>query len=368
MDTSNRTLVVHLDSRFFVRWLKAFLVLVAAAVAILLLVAMKSLLLPFLTAALLTFLLEPVVSAMENRGLERLWGIVIVFVAIGLIIALGVIFLSPMISSEIQSIATNLQAKDPSVLIQDLKATLEKNFPLLKQRGLSDDLAARLQASLDALVKKSIDLLVGLVSAVSMIVTIPFITFFLLKDGRRAKKALIQLVPNRYFEMALSLVHKSGQQLGGYIRGQLLDALIVGILSIIALYTLHVRYAFLIGALAGLANTIPYLGPIVGAIPAILVALMDTGSFEPVIGIAVSFAAIQLLDNVLISPLVVSKSIDLHPLTVVIVVLVGGELMGVLGMLIAVPLIGILKVTITELLWGFKHYHVFGRTPQPPLE
>ena len=134
--------------------------------------------------------------------------------------------------------------KPPSVLVDELETTIEEKFPLMKQHGLSHELAVYLQHGLDDLIKESIDILFEFVHVVSMIFIVPVLTFFLLKDGRQIKKAFVRLVPNRYFEMTLNLIHKISQQLGSYIRGQLLDALIVGILSIITLHLLHVRYAF----------------------------------------------------------------------------------------------------------------------------
>lgn len=106
------------------------------------------------------------------------------------------------------------------------------------------------------------------------------------------------------------------KELASYIRGRLLDALIVGILSIITLYLLNIRYAFLIGALAGCANIIPHFGPIVGAIPAIVMALMETGSFVSVLVITIAFVAIQLLDYLLISHMVILKNVHMHPIIV----------------------------------------------------
>ena len=120
--------------------------------------------------------------------------------------------------------------------------------------------------------------------------------------------------------MTLSLVHKIGRQIGSYIRGRLLDALIVGILCTITLYLLNVRYAFLIGLLAGCANIIPHFGPIVGAIPAIVVALMETGSFASVLVITISFVAIQLFDHLFISHMIELKNIHIHPVIVFLVI------------------------------------------------
>jgi predicted PurR-regulated permease PerM len=193
-----------------------------------------------------------------------------------------------------------------------------------------------------------------------LIIIVPFITFFLLKDGRTIKKALIQLVPNRYFEMSLSLLHKTGLQLGRYIRGQLLVSSIVGTLSIIGLYTLGIPYFFIIGAIAGMANMIPYFGPIVGSIPGVLVAIMEKGTMEAVIGVIIVFALVHLLDNILISPIIVSRSVHLHPLLVIIVIIIGSNVAGIVGMLVAVPVFAVLQVIVKEIIWSFQNYRLNG--------
>jgi len=322
MKPSNHTIVVHLNKHFFLRSLKWLFVLLAFGLIITLFVVMKSLLLTFIVSIFLAFLLEPAVRAIENHNIKRVWAIGIVFVSIAFIITSGVILFLPSITAEIQSITANLQLKHPAVLTDEFKTTIEEKFPLMKQRGLSEELALYLRGTLDNLLEQSMEILFEFVHFVSVIFTVPVFTFFLLKDGQRIKKSLIQLVPNRYFEMTLSLVHKINHQMGSYIRGRLLDALIVGILSIITLYLLNIRYAFLIGALAGCANIIPHFGPIVGAIPAIVMALMETGSFVSVLVITISFVAIQLLDYLLISHMVILKNVHMHPIIVFIVIFV----------------------------------------------
>src|SRR3989304_1408318 len=363
MNPSNHTIVVHLNKHFFLRSLKWLFVLLAFGLIITLFVVMKSLLLTFIVSIFLAFLLEPAVRAIENHNIKRVWAIGIVFVSIAFIITSGVILFLPSITAEIQSITANLQLKHPAVLTDEFKTTIEEKFPLMKQRGLSEDLASYLRITLDTLIEESIEILFEFVHIVSMIFTVPVFTFFLLKDGQRIKMSLIQLVPNCYFEMTLSLVHKIGRQIGSYIRGRLLDAMIVGILCTITLYLLNVRYAFLIGLLAGCANIIPHFGPIVGAIPAIVVALMETGSFTLVLVITISFVAIQLFDHLFISHMIELKNIHMHSIVVFIVIFIGGYLMGAMGMFIGVLLAGIITVTIAEFVWSFKHYRIFGRTP-----
>jgi len=193
---------------------------------------------------------------------------------------------------------------------------------------------------------------------------VPVITFFLIKDSRRFKRAIISQVPNKYFELSLNILHKVENQVGKYIQGQTIDALIVGILSTIGLFLINVafewpiQYFFFIGMLAGLANLIPYVGPVVGAIPALTIAILNN---PPNLGIVliwivVMFILVQAIDNALVSPLVVSKSVNMHPLTVIVVVIIGGKIAGAIGMLFAVPLTGIIKVTLQQVTWGLKKY------------
>ncbi len=173
------------------------------------------------------------------------------------------------------------------------------------------------------------------------------------------KKALIGIVPNRHFEMILSLIYKTDQQLGSYLRGQFFDAVIIGLLSTIALWILDVPYFLLIGLFAGMANMIPYVGPLAGGIMAILVVVINGGSGQQILFVGIAFVIVQLLDNVLVQPLVVARSVNLHPLIIIFAVIIGGQFFGILGMLLAVPTAGMIKVLVTEFYTGTQKYNIF---------
>jgi putative permease len=198
----------------------------------------------------------------------------------------------------------------------------------------------------------------NMVSVIMVAVIIPFVVFFLLKDGRNMKKQFISYVPNRYFEMTLNVLHKIDMQLGGYLRGQFIEAFVIGLLAVIALGILQVKYFTIIGMVAGLANMVPYVGPVAGAVPAIIVTLANDGDPMKLVYIVIAFAIVQLIDNILVQPLVLSKSVNLHPLVIVFAVLIGGQFFGLLGMLLAVPTAGIIKVTFMELYNAIRKYHL----------
>jgi len=200
------------------------------------------------------------------------------------------------------------------------------------------------------------ELLEGVTAGLMLAVLVPFIAFFYLREGRRITHGIVEMVPNAYFELFLNLIHQINGQIGGYIRGQILAVSLVATLSVIGLKILGLPYYLPVGVLAGLANMIPYLGPAIGIVAASLVALTTGGEGALVGWVILVFLIIQLIDNVVIQPLVVAKSVALHPLVVLIVVLIGSDQMGIVGMLIAVPFTGILKVSGLTVYEGLRGY------------
>ena len=196
----------------------------------------------------------------------------------------------------------------------------------------------------------------GVISGLTFVVIVPFVAFFFLKEGRRLTRCFMALVPNAYFELCLNLMHQANKQIGNYIRGQLLAVLVVSVLSISGLSIIGVYYALPLGLLAGLANVIPYLGPLIGIVCSSIVALATGGGLAMVAKVIAMFLIVQLIDNVLIQPTVVAKSVELHPLVILFVVMVGSQLMGIVGMLIAVPLTGIAKVSGQTIYKGIRQY------------
>lgn len=307
---------------------------------------------------LLASLFNPLISLLENHGVPRAAAIIGLYLLIILLAFFVLRSFVPIITHEVRAMAEAIHGEGPTALIATFKNSLAENLPLLKIPSVDARLTTQLEKSLKALMESAFTSVLNLIASFPKLFIIGFMTFFLLKDGRRMKKALIQAMPNRYFEMSLLLTHKIVEQVGRYVRGQLLVAAAVGLLSITALYFLHIRYYLLLGTLAGLANMIPYFGSIFGAVPAIIIGFLDTGSFGIVLGVAAAFATIQLLENVFFSPLIVAKSVELHPLATIVVVLIGGGVLGLWGMLLSVPIASITKVTISQLLWGIRHYRL----------
>jgi len=352
--------VFIINSKTIKKVLKFLLVFVLLYLVFLLMPYIKSLLISIGISFILSFLLCPLVDSLENHGLNRTAAVILIFLIFITIIVLGIQFLIPSISEEIKPISQFIQNENAESIIKQLQSKLEKSIPALQKPEIAEKVSTKLHGILTVLIQKSSKIILSVLSSFMLIITIPFITFFFLKDGRRIKKYIIQLVPNRYFEMSLNLIYKSSQKLGAYIRGQLLVSFVIGSLSALALFLLDIPYFFIIGIVAGLANMIPYFGPWVGATPGVIIAFFATGSTSTIVSVIVAFALIQLIDNVLVSPLIVSRSVQIHPLLVILVLLTGSSLAGILGMLIAVPVFAVIQVVIKEIVWSFKNYRLTG--------
>jgi putative permease len=157
----------------------------------------------------------------------------------------------------------------------------------------------------------------------------------------------------------MDLLFKMDTQLGNYMRSQFLDAIAFGVLATIGLWILGVPYFFFIGAFAGAANIIPYVGPLAGVLPGVVVATLDTGDIMAGIWVIIVFVLMKLIDDFVIQPIIVARGVELHPLMVLVVIMVGGGLFGILGMLIAVPIAGFLKVVFREGIATYRKYRFY---------
>ena len=237
---------------------------------------------------------------------------------------------------------------------------LKEWMPLLESRDVLHAINARLRGIATDLFKETPRLVGQLLSGLTFFIIVPFVLFFFLGQGRTIKRAIIELVPNRYFELVLNLLYRIDGQLGGYIRGMVLSVMIVSLLSITGLYIIDLEHFLVIGLLAGLANVIPYLGPLIGIVAGVVAAVLQYSalSFGVVLPVIIVFLIVQIVDNVFVAPVVVARSVNLHPLLVIFAVLVGSELFGAVGMLLAVPTTAVIKVSVRTIYEGWRSYSV----------
>ena len=328
--------------------------LIAFVVAIILLFVGKAAQVVIISL-LLAYILDPVVTALESRGVPRGVATLLVLLFLGTTIAVLAILLVPVIIHQVRALQSGATPQVAAKAIETIQQSLRERLSFLGLGSL--DLGAKIEEFKRTMGEKVFEfVLKDSLELVISVVTIPFMMFFFLKDGRDLKKRVVSMVPNRYFEFTLDLLYKMDVQLGNYLRGQFVDALTFGILSIIALWILGVNYFVFLGAFAGLANLIPYVGPIAGMVPAATVAVLNSGSLGSAVAVIIAFVILKLVDDFVVQPLVVASSVEMHPVLVLVAIMIGGELFGILGMLLAVPVAGFFKVVLKEGVNTYRKY------------
>lgn len=320
-------------------------------------------------AILFTYIFNPWINWLEKHYVPRLFGIFIVYAVIGLIVTWGVITFFPILINQAENLLELIQNPyrkgEISLLNVDFVRNLQLNIiqidnhvPILKLNDNFVKLITQLNHTLMDIPGLLINNYQRILEALSLIATIPIIGFFLLKDNYKFRKDFLSLIPNRYFEITLILMHKVDEIIGKYLRAMVYEIIIVGGLSAIVLSFLGINYAVLIGFLAGLANIIPYLGPFMGVLFAISSILISGSPPILILYVIIAMYLIQVLDNNIVYPYVVGTTIEMHPLMVLLTVIAGGWAWGLFGMLVSVPLVYLIYNVIKVLYLNLRDYEL----------
>ncbi len=322
----------------------------------LIILKVDNILLSFILAFVISYLLAPVVNAAERTGISRKVAVAGLFLFLTALFATGIYLLLPVVTAQVSALRSEL----PHFIdgVSKLLITAETRINAILSGVYQLDVSATANRVLSGLSGQMFeDLPRYTSSSLAVLILAPFFAFFMVLDGQAAAKKILELVPNNLFEPALNLKHRMNAQLGGYIRARLLEAGIVCLVVWLGLAVIGFPYAVLLGTFAGLTNLIPYIGPIIGAVPAILMTLVTGASGLTVLAVVAVYTVAQLIDNFVIIPLVVARIVDLHPVVVVIVIIVGAQLAGIIGMIISIPVACILKLTAMAI---YEHLVEFG--------
>jgi len=314
---------------------------------------------------LLAYFLHPIVDRIQGAGLPRVPSIILVFVSVIGVFSLLLTFIVPFLAQQIQDLSQLVSVEAATEAARYVEAWAGQFAPV-EPGQIEDTVRDALQSLAQGdLVKgervaQTISSLVSVfTNIVYAVIIIPFITFFLLKDGMQLKRSLLKLVPNRYFEITLAVIAKAEVSLGRYVRALLVQSTSVALVASFLLWIVGLDNALAIGIFVGIANTIPYFGPFFGFLVGTVVGIAQTGDLSLVPGVAVAMALTQLSDNVLFQPYIFSRAANAHPLVILFVVLIGAQLAGLIGMLVAIPLTTIVRVIGAQILWSVRNYHIF---------
>jgi len=309
-------------------------------------------------SVLISMIFNPVVTFLEKKGLSRWIASIFVFAA-GAMLLFGLLsFLIPKIANQLDTISKTLSQDNLNKIAKDIEDAVLPYVPFVKQNEIGNQLKTFVTNQFAQSLSHINEILSSIMSVLAILIIVPFMTFFLLKDNKRIIRGIVNIMPNKYFEMSYWILRQIATQLGKFVRGWIFDAFIVGALSTIGLTVLGIDNAISIGLIAGIGHLIPYFGPVIGGLPAIIISLIQFGDLSMLPSILIMFVIIYTIDNGFIQPNIYSKSTDLHPLVIIILIIAGSQLIGIVGMLLAVPVATVVKTAAKEIYLGFKNYKV----------
>lgn len=318
-----------------------------------------SLLMPFIIAAVISYAFNPLIVFLTGKKISRTLSVVIFFLSCLLIGAILSVTVIPRMVTEVRQLIERLptiSSRWYNNLSEWFSASLAGySFTPDSLDEVFEFFDLDLNTLTDWLSESAGDLFLGittLVSNIVLIVTIPVLTFYFMKDGEQIMNLTKKSVPPANREWVFGVFSKIDHVLGGFIRGRLLVSLFVGIMCGLALLFLGVDFWIILGVIAGITNIIPYLGPFIGAVPAVLMTLAVNPSRT--IWVVLVYVIVQQVESSIISPKIVGDRVGLHPALIILSLLVAGSLAGIVGLLVAVPLAAIIKIIIMEVVSWFK--------------
>lgn len=317
-------------------------------------------LLPMLLTGLLYYLLNPIVDWLEKRKVSRTIGISIVFVLIGLLLVWGLAVAIPNIQEQVVSFVQNLPANIQKLELQLTSLLQDKQFEQFRPTALqvinqvNDQIISFAQRFSSSAVNWASHLISTASQIIVAVLIMPFILFYLLRDGKGLNAYITQYLPTKWRVPIGTVLSDVNSQLSNYVRGQVTVAMIVALMFSIMFSIIGLSYPVTLGILAGFLNLIPYLGSFLAMIPAVILGLI-AGPFM-LVKVLIVFMIEQTIEGRFVTPLIIGSSLNIHPITILFVLLTSGQMFGVLGVLLGIPIYASIKVLVKAAFEWYKVY------------
>ncbi|CEG24139.1 pheromone autoinducer 2 transporter [Planococcus massiliensis] len=299
---------------------------------------------PIVIAGLLYYILRPLLKLL-TRYIPKLAGIALIFSLIAIILISITYFLGPLLKGQVTSLAELAPETIEEVTTDSGQAVSKFEFAGVSGTELKNYLTSYTEDLSDGLLENVMGILGMLMNVAVVLIVVPFILFFLLKDDEKLNPHLMKYLPEEHRLEGRKLLRDLDQTLSDYIVGQAIVAFTVGVLMYIGYIIIGLDYAFTLAVFAMFLIIVPFLGPLIGIIPAIFVALM---SGEPLMAVKVLVVllVVQQLEGNLVTPNIMGSRLNIHPLTIILLLLIAAALYGFVGILIAIPLYAVLKTVV----------------------
>ena len=337
----------------WMRWIPAaFIVLIIIAGIV---IGSRVILVPLLSSFALAYMLEPLVEILERRGWSRTAAVLATLAMATVALILALIFVIPSIWSQLvrsyEQLPNALEAGhrviDP--MIAKLKTASPPVYEFLQswlQKVRSPEQQAQIGATIGSWLQGGLLKLVTATSSLFDLLLIPFFVFYLLSDYLKMRARIERLIPPRYRATGRGLLSQINSVLSAYVRNQVLIAFVMGLLYSFGFAVLRVPLALTIGMISGFLNFVPYLGTLTGLVLAVSFTALDGAGPGRLIGVVAVFAIVQSVEGYYLTPKLLGKSLNLHPLVVLLGLVIGGNLFGLLGIILAVPVIAAATVIL----------------------
>lgn len=314
--------------------------------------------LPVIISGLLYYLLNPIVDFLERHRVKRIIAISIVFILIALLILWGLAVAIPAIQHQVLSFMKNLPdyLEKANRTIDDVLDN--KVSPEIKPQldELTSQLSQNITSWASSFSARAVNWVSNLITVASQVIIaliiMPFIVFYLLRDGKNLKGQIIRFLPTKIRKSADKVLSDVNTQLANYVRGQITVAIIVALMFILLLKIIGLRYAVTLGVTAGFLNLIPYLGSFLAMLPALVLGLV--AGPEMFVKVVIVFIVEQTIEGRFVSPLVLGSQLNIHPITILFVLITSGSMFGIWGVFLGIPVYASAKVVISALFEWYK--------------
>lgn len=340
MILSSRKNIIKFQLVFFVAIILLFCTLV---------LALPRISIPISLAYILSLALNPIVNYLMRFHLSKTKATLVVFIVLTVVIGFPLFKVIPVLSMQTRDIQYNLPQIEQYIINQYEVVT---GFIKAKTgHEIADGYVFQTLSQVETWASEFVVKVPNyLATLLEWIFLVPFFTFFLIRDADSFKKTLLSFTPNTIFERFYYVIHVFNRQLGDYFFAKFVEAMIVGGIITLGLLVMGINNAVILGFAAGLTNIVPYVGPILGVIPAIILTMIEYGLTSPTMGaVLILYAVANAVDAFFVFPFLVSKIVNLHPMIVAISVIVGSHYAGITGMVISIPVVAALKLIITEI-------------------
>ncbi|WP_052350142.1 AI-2E family transporter [Virgibacillus sp. SK37] len=326
-----------------------------------LLVIISTLAAPIILALIAYYLVKPIIHLLEKLRINRLGAIIIILLGISGLLTGIILLTAPAIQSQIKELAVELP-KYLKEMGNGIKSWISHSF----LAPYYDDAYQWVTANLSELPSKISNYFGGamegirnvastITQVVIAIITFPFVLFFLLKDGDRFKEHTLKLLPPQFRNDANQILINMDRQVGTYIQGQIIVATCIGVLLFIGYLIIGLPYAITLAIIAAVTSVVPYLGPMIAISPAIIIAIVNSPFM--LVKMIIVWAAVQFFEGHFITPNVMGRNMHIHPLTIILILLVAGNLFGLIGVILGIPGYAILKVIVVHMFQKLKGRH-----------